>query len=47
MLRKNEQSRRPSERELNNITERKWSSSLDCLMYSRTLKNELMHLKNG
>ena len=47
MPRKNEQSRRPSERELNNNTERKWSSSLDCLMYSRTLKNELMHLKNG
>ena len=47
MLRKNKQSRRPGERELNNNTERKWSSSLDCLMYSRTLKNELMHLKNG
>ena len=46
MLRKNEQSRRPGERELNNNTERKWSSSLDCLIYSRTLKNELMHLKN-
>jgi len=29
MLRKNEESRKPSERELNNNTEKKWSFSLE------------------
>ena len=44
MLRRNVKSRKPSERELSNTTERKWSYFLDCWMYSRTWTSDYCSL---